>query len=570
MKHLTFIVLLLLSGIARCTDALVLISPERAAPIVDESRYIQGEWLLWPPEDRPSGSNRLLSLLTGMDWTGTKDELVFGLRDGKYLSLAIQELGRRGYFVARDQVVQAPSFAVGSASGFARPAALFLAMDGRSLQVTPLTLKDRWPPGVAFAEAESWDEVAAIAGKAGGRVLVVEYPPQPDDRWSRYWLRGSGWGTRLPTFRDFDVPGLIPASQAGALLLHPNRFRWVENDAGNWGGANRWLTFIHHAGPLTFSVLSFLAGFLAGCTVYLISTEEHARLGGTSLKYLTLLPATVLLAGQATRWLGPPAFVLALCVSFSILVLASQALGAFFKSTSPRANPMLALALVGLVATALSPPLWSLYSNVLGINPLPLSPEAVGSLFAYLVGVCAFVQRAGPIVWLGRFLVLATLLWGVLLNPWWVAGQWPFAALPLVALFVGEGRFRLWTLPVFGLLPLADGRLLRHGVVWAPGNLYPSLTSRDSLNFARHAEFFMSFGFLVSFLVAGAMAVFVERYFFHEIRRTLLRDPRMMALFQAAAACAAMGLFQPLMLYPALFCAIGGGFLVLADAARTV
>ncbi|HWA82080.1 MAG TPA: hypothetical protein VG820_01500, partial [Fimbriimonadaceae bacterium] len=206
----------------------------------------------------------------------------------------------------------------------------------------------------------------------------------------------------------------------------------------------------------------------------------------------------------------------------------------------------------------------------LGLNTLPLSPEAAGSLFGYLVGVCAFGRGSQMARWIGRLSAVLCFAWGIALDPWWVAGQWPFVLLPLAALLIGERLFRLWMLPVFAVLPLADGRLVRHGLVWAPGNLFQTYWQSSGINLARHAEFFVSHGFLGTFIIAGGLAVFVERYLFHEMRRTLLRDSRTKALFQASMACGAMGLFQPLLLYAALLCFVGGAFVLLTDTARAV
>ncbi|HTQ11951.1 MAG TPA: hypothetical protein VMI31_17955, partial [Fimbriimonadaceae bacterium] len=226
-----------------------------------------------------------------------------------------------------------------------------------------------------------------------------------------------------------------------------------------------------------------------------------------------------------------------------------------------------AVGIAGFAATAASQPVWSLYSNVFGVNPLPLSPEAVGALTGYLVMICAFGRGNRIARWIGPAAAILLFAWGVALNPWWVSSQWPFVALPLVALICSEGIFRLWLLPFLAALPLADGRAIHHGFVWAPGNLYPSYSQLGAVNLARHAEFFASHGFLATFFIGGGIAIFVERYLFHEIRRTLLRDSRTKALFFASYACAAIGLLQPLALYVALLCFVGGTLVVLSDTA---
>jgi len=552
--------------LASATDALVFVTPEVAGPT--SSNY--GYWVLWPPGNEPDGANRILSVLTGMDWEGTGADLVFGLHEGHYLSAASAQLRARGYFMARSMVLQEPSAAIGTAGGFGSPIPLFLALDGRSPEATPLSMRDHWPSGVVFAAAESWERVAAIAAKAGGRVLVLEYPPPAGRRWSRYWLRGVGWGDHQPMWNSWKVPGLIPASQTGNLLIHPYRFKWVPNDSGNWGGAGIWLSFVSYASPLTFAILGFVVAFFVGCAVYLISIEERPRFAGTTLKYLLLIPAAILFAGDLNRLLGAEWAWVWLVLALFSLVFASQIVGAFSARALRGVHPAFAIAIVGFASTAASQPLWSMYSNLFGLNTLPLSPEAAAALLGYLVAICAFGRGNKYAQWIGPFLAGLTLAWGIVVNPWWVSGQWPFVALPFAAVVASEGLFRLWLLPFFAALPLADGRLIHHGFVWAPGNLYPSFGQSGAVNLARDAEFLVSHGFLATLLIGGGIAIFVERYLFHEIRRTMLRDSRDKPLFFASFLCVAMGLFQPLMLYPALMCFVGGAFVVLSDTAQAV
>jgi hypothetical protein len=408
--------------------------------------------------------------------------------------------------------------------------------------------------------------VDLVARRAGGKALVVEYPPPPGRRWSHYWLRGRDWPRLLPTLSSVGVPGLVPAREAGNLLLRPDRFVWREDDTGNWGGANRWLVFLGYVTPLTISIAAFVAAIFAGFACYLVSTEERAPFAAFVLRCLILAPAAFLLSGNVTRVAGQGGYLLWLLCSFLGLVLVAGAAGPLVRKIVPHSQPLLPVFLVGLAATLFSPPLWTIYSNVLGLNPQPVSPEAAGAVFGYLVGVLAFGRGS----WLMRGVGLAVFGFGFLQPAWWVNGIWPFAILPLVALIVGEGYFRRWMLAALAVIPLADLRLAQHGFVWAPGDLFPNAASREAVNLARYLEFLLSpivFGSLALALVVG---MFSERYLFHELRRTLLRDSRMRALFQAAAACGAMALLQPLLLYPAFMCLVGGFFALLSDTARSV
>jgi hypothetical protein len=66
------------------------------------------------------------------------------------------------------------------------------------------------------------------------------------------------------------------------------------------------------------------------------------------------------------------------------------------------------------------------------------------------------------------------------------------------------------------------------------------------------------------------IAIFVERFFLHELRRTLRTDRRSQALFHASFLFLATGIAQPYFLYPALMCFVGGVFALLSDTARAV
>jgi H+/Cl- antiporter ClcA len=137
-------------------------------------------------------------------------------------------------------------------------------------------------------------------------------------------------------------------------------------------------------------------------------------------------------------------------------------------------------------------------------------------------------------------------------------------------MIAGEGFFRPWLMPVALAAPLVDGQVVRHGFVWAPGGLFQRYDQHLALNLARHMEFLTSPGFLITAFVVGVVAVFVERFFLHELRRTLRTDRRTQALFHAAFLFAAVGVFQPLLLYSALMCFVGGLLVLLSDTARAV
>lgn len=564
MKAFLVVLALIAVRLVSAADALILISPVAAGTDRVASGYTHGEWILWPAV-AGDPADRILSLLSGADWRVPSEDVSFRRDAGHPVLAGLGHLRKIGYFASRDALVPGRTLVVEPASR----ESLLLGLDGRR-SPSMAGVEEAWPPvGLVVARATSWDEVAQVTAKAGGRSLVIEYPPEDGQRWSRFWMQGHGWPTKLPAWDGFGLPGLIPARQAGRLLLQPGAFRWEDSEAANWGGADQWLTFVGRLAPLTLAICVFLAAFFTGCTVYLVSRQEASRLASWGMKVSLLLPATFLLAGRLTFVGGRDLATFWLIAVFAGLVSISTVLDLAIRKWYPHAHFLLAIFAVGLVATTVSSPIWSIYSNVLGPSEFPLSPEAAGSFFGYLVGVAAGTRGAGGLAWGGRILCVLAFVWG-LAGAWWATGIWPFALLPLVALLISLRLFRPWQLVAFGLVPLADQRLIRYGFTWAPENLFSASEKVHAINAARFGEFLSSPVVLTTILLAVAMGLMSEPYLFQEIRRTLKRDSRSRALLQAAAVAGLMSLFQPLLLYPAFMCLVGGVFVVLVDTARAL
>ncbi|MBI3722139.1 MAG: hypothetical protein HY248_06255, partial [Fimbriimonas ginsengisoli] len=82
--------------------ALILIRSEAALPSVQAKSAPHMLWALWPPAEG-DGNNRVLGLVTGMNWQGTPSDAQFRSDGRVYESLAMPTLRTRGHFQARDQ-----------------------------------------------------------------------------------------------------------------------------------------------------------------------------------------------------------------------------------------------------------------------------------------------------------------------------------------------------------------------------------------------------------------------------------------------------------------------------------
>lgn len=562
MKAFLLTLIVLAAPLARAADALILIPPEAAGTAQLASGYTHGEWILWPAASGDPAT-RILSLLSGVDWRVPSRDVAFHREAGQPVLSGLDHLRKIGYFGLRDELVPGRTLVVGPPSR----EALLLGLDGRHPAETAEVSGD-WPEvGLAVATATSWDEVAKITANAGGRVLVIEYPPEDGRTWSRFWMQGHGWSSKLPAWEGFGMPGLIPARQVGRLLIQPDTFRWEASEVANWGGADQWLIFIGRLAPLTLAICVFFAAFFAGCTVYLVSRQEASRLAACGMKASLLLPATFLLSGRLMQVGDRDLAAFWLIGVFVGLVSLSTVLDIIVRKLVPGAHFLVGVFAVGLFATVASSPVWSIYSNVLGSGEFPVSPEATGALLGYLVGFAAGCRGAVRLAWMGWAGCLAAFAWG-LRGAWWASEVWPLALLPLVALLIALRLFRPWQCVAYGLVPLADQRLFRHGFTWAPENLFSAADQVHAINAARYAEFFSSPVVLTTLFLGAAIALMSEPYLFQELRRTLKRDSRSRSLLQAAGAAGAMSLFQPLLLYPAFMCLVGGVFVILVDTAR--
>ncbi len=552
-------------------NVLILIPTGSAGPAVDIHTYTKGEWALWPARTGQSGNNRLLSILSGVDWVGESGDLKFRQVGNTWQSTNYESLQRRGYFSARHSIIGKTRTAlITNAEGSAKPEAMFLALNDDSAFLEHVGINEVWPPDrLLIYEALGWDDAEMVARKAGGRAIEIEYPPELQNWWTQVWFKGRGWPNGLPN--PDQVPGLIPSSRLGALLISPQSLTWTRDDSAHWGGANRWLEHIRGPGTIVFMGIGFLTLAIVSVGVYIVLSEKRSLVIGAFLAFVSIIPSVVVVAGWFTRLSGLagwPIWLILAAVCVSGLSAQATLLQRKFLA---RAHPLFACSVVQVLLLATLDPKWGEYSPVFGWIRLETSPEVVGALFASMVGIVAFSRGTGAnvrsAIW--AFMILLT-LFGFVAQPAWTGGHSYFALLPLVALAAGEQ----WLLPLgllvgaFGVCALVPA--LTHGYAWMPGGLIHNISERGAVDISRYAQFLFSPAFLGSVFTAIALSLIADRFFFHQLRKLLRTDLRLRGVLCGAAAALVIGLVQPLLLHGALVACLGSLLVLLFDGVRTL
>ena len=461
-------------------------------------------------------------------------------------------------------------------------------MSDDSGKVHPYFLDDDWPIGsLMVGEASGWEDVSRFEAATSSRVLVVEYPPAMDITWTRYWLRGVGWpnqgGVRkvgpptlpeqavVPSQSAVPIPGLVMATKILPLAAHPEQFHWQFVDLKNYLGPNRFLELGHQVGPIFCIGWMLFGAVLVVWGAWLVSNEHSSRLLPTLYTLLLLSPAAIAVTGQLERQLGMPAWSVWLFVSAFGLLSLSAILNGQLKRRLPKCHALFAVYLVSAVVLTFVDPIWSFESPVLGGRVWPVSPIAMASWIGSLGGVSAFLPATSPKWIWGTRAVLVTLslyLW--LGHPWW-KGDSSFAMFGiLVAWVIGERKFRWPMLACCFAWPLSLIQLIRYGFTWSPVGLLLFGKDLRGINAYEWVDFLMSWSFIGFFLLAGGIAMFGFRFFFHQIRNLMQLDLRRKALPTLAITMAAAGFLQPAMLYGSLTVAFASIVALLFDAVQTM
>jgi len=600
MKGILCALILLLAWVSRASpiehrpphsnNIIVIIQPALAGPEVDPNTYWSPLWVLWPRSIGGGKGGSLLSVATGAVWVGDATD---------FWTANLNDIKRHGFFQMRTRMIgPIRTDLLLNSKGGASVNALVLSLNSDSAKMNPFWASEAWPPdSLMVAEASSWDDVRMFESVTSGRVLVFEYPPRVDVSWTRFWLRGHGWpadgkgrsgkgpsrgrvsGEKLgvvnaataPRSSDSAVPGLIGSRHLILLVMHPEEFYWDSVDNRSWPGANRLLELNHVTGPwFAFGWMLFtLGGIVWGAT--LVAHERSSRVVPYLLTTILLSPAIVDGAGFMGRQLGVTSWPVWLLLSTLVALGCFYSLGGLQRRFLPKAHPLLSGFFLGFVILFLIDPVWSFMSPVLGGRVWPVSPVALASLFGYLTGMVACIQGCGkPWIWAARAVCIVMVLAGFMTRVWLSADIGAASILPVMAWLIGERRFR-WPMLIIALLwPTSLAPLLFNGNHWHPVGLLVSGFDVNRLNAYDYVDFITCASLQVFVPVAGGIALFGFRFFFHQIKGVMQLDLRRSALPTSALVAAAAGVLHPVFLYAALTLATGAASVLLLDAVQTM
>lgn len=482
---------------------------------MDVHTYVHGEWILWPRRPAPSLAADVLSLFGPWAWDA--------------------EASSRG------------------------KAFLGTTQSRRVHSLQPGLLPAEWEdtnPDLVVGEVADWDEVAAIVRRTLGRVLVAEWPPSPGENWGRYWFYGQGWPSGLPLMPG-SVPGLMSASTVPALVLEPERFTWVENDAARWGGANRWFEHVRHNGSAIFLVAGILLLYVSVCAVSVVLQERRGSFAAALLVLAMSVPSAGLIGTALDRFLGLLNWPLHHAVGLVAAVGFAWAGGTWgARHGVHRLGPVFLLTALGFLVSDRT---WTFFSPIFSESPLRASGAMAGLLLASLSAIVSLSRGKA------RAAMVAICL-GVGLHP----GLWPWGgivcAIALVAFLSGQAfRLVLCLGAIISLVALGS-QVARQGFSYAPDGLLRRAEDIGTVNFARHVEALSTpaSAVLAAFLVGIWMLR--DPYLSARARRLFRASP--MHAHGARAACLASvaGLCVPSMLTASVYALVAGGLALLYDA----
>ena len=592
-RTLSVAILLLMSSIQAmaqryANNVLVLIQPALAGPRVDPLNYWQPQWVLWPPAVQNANGGRLLSVSSGADWVGDSRDFQFEVqKDGhSWRARNFDAMVDRGHFAVRYA-----SFGVlgvgllSDSSDSVSPNALRLALNPNSPVVRMHRIHDLdWPVAdLMIMEASSWDEIADLERWTRGRILVVEYPPQEDVPWTRYWLKGGGWSISgidlklssdsaiVPTQKGSQVPGLIRARMLIPLVMNPDRFVVSNVTVKNWPGANRFLTVSHSYGLLIGAIwiLSIVGIVIWGAV--LVANERESHIVPVLMVGAFLSPASVNLAGVLGRYLGADAWPIWIGLSSVTVVMLAFGVGALVKSLLPRSHPLFSVCAVGFIVMVSCNPVWSVMSPLFSGRNLLLSPVALGATFGYLVGVGCFLRGSGAHwIWLPRLLSIAFLAIGCGYRLWWASDLNATLFISVASWVISEDLFQWPVIVAFGFWPTSLLPIIAGGFTWAPLGLLYRGGDLVGLNTAEYVDFLLSVSLWICVTVFLWVALFGYQFFFYQLRKLARMDARRKMLPYAAVSSVAFGLLHPIFLMASLSVTVGAGCALLFDAVQAM
>lgn len=597
-----FFFLALTSGVAQSSGsdrlALIIVQSKNMGPRIDPKIDVHIPTIVWPPSLVSNGSNRLLSLMTGLDWEGKDYDLSFSVRAGElapdlqsYRADGFDSLLSRGYFLARERYLgNLQVRPVSRPSGLPTTSHIGLLLSAdRSNDIHPIAFDAAAQEhGLLVFEAESWEEQNMISTAVQGRSLVLELPDpnfvsgpnvDPNDLLGHVFFRGIGWPDGWPIDPETKVAGLIRARNALKVLLHPESFAWTKSPPAH-DSPRLWFAHVRGLVPTLFFSFSLIIIYALGSAAYCITVEHRGHLASWAMIGTALAPAAFLISGMADRIWGVEIWFWTFSAALALL----GTLGHFLRLTLQRwgfdSHPLLAFSLVGLAACVIGDPTWSPLSRVFSPAGQSLSPEAIGAVACYLCCAITFLQptNGGKFFqptfgqWVGRGLALICFLAALFGMGWWSGGDWVLCTFPILAWLAGEALlpppfFVVWALLPHGANPYQSASdLWRYGSASSPLGCVPDLNTVHALNVFYYLDFLLNPGTILFGLTLGTIIVLSNNFFLRQIWHSNYRDPRVRAMPTLALGLLATGILAPVLLPAAMIAGFGALIVVLYSA----
>ena len=144
---------------------------------------------------------------------------------------------------------------------------------------------ERMSRHVALGEG---DEVRAVRNRTTGTVLVAEYPPPPDARWTRLWRFGGE-----------EPAGLVKASSLMDVALSGHGVQPTGRDS-----ASRWLETFHGPVRIALAAWALAAALVLGGGAALVMREQQSAAWATAIELLLLSPVAALASGNLAVLVG--------------------------------------------------------------------------------------------------------------------------------------------------------------------------------------------------------------------------------------------------------------------------
>lgn len=533
--------------------ALILMSADHAKPTINPESDSHHEWLDWPYMTSKSGLIRFLGLTTGMDWSAEDYLTTFrtGPSPDSFVPNAASELAERGYFKARQRWLSGvPVVPVSrpTATGAVSEKALLLALESKDESLTPVPYKGPFKGGTVYVfEAKDWNEQYELASRISGRVLTLVVPGQMDSTLQPFWTRGPGWPAGLPVDPDTHIAGYVRLHNALKLLLRPDDFEWKPlPDAVD--SVPQWVSMVRGTGPALLFSFAILIIYVIGCAVYCIIKEQRGPVAASLLAVTLLCPPFFLIQGQLLRIWGFDQWLLSTVAAAAAVGSGFAIFNWGFRRLFPGASALLAICLVGSLASLFCPPEWSVFSGIFGFTGIQKSPEAIGLLVGYLTGFLAFLRGLSPeTVVSSRLVTVAVLAGGFAMNAWWLYGTWQYGVFPVICLIAAEGVATWPVLVALIFVPISRLHLTSDPFTWAPTSSYTTADGPSAVNLGRYLNFFLSPALITFFTCAGGAWLFGDSFFMSKMK-VQWQKPQIRAVPSAAACMAAVGIFNPVWL----------------------